>query len=72
MRVAKKNKVRTQKVVRSLKVQPQIRFNRNSRTIYPQIILSGNWLNSLGFAPNSHVWITTSNRKLVIIPMSYR
>jgi hypothetical protein len=52
--------------VRSIKIQPQIRFNRCSRTTIPEIRLRGNWLEKLGFRPDQRVTITTMEKLLVI------
>jgi hypothetical protein len=52
--------------VRSLKIQPQIRFNRYSQTTVPEIKLCGNWLEKLGFTPEQRVNITTMNKLLII------
>jgi hypothetical protein len=52
--------------VRSLKIQPDIRFNRWSRTTVPVIRLSGVWLDKLGFTPEQRVTVTTMNKVLII------
>jgi hypothetical protein len=52
--------------VRSLKIQPQIRINRWSRKTVPEIKLSGEWLNNLGFLPEQRVIVTTMNKLLII------
>jgi len=52
--------------VRSLKIQPQIRFNRWTTSKVPEIKLSGNWLEKLGFIPEQRVSITTMNKLLII------
>lgn len=52
--------------VRSLKIQPIIKFNRWSQTTVPEIKLSGLWLDELGFTPQKRVTITTMNKLLII------
>lgn len=52
--------------VRSLKIQPNIKFNRWSKTTVPVIRLSGLWLHRLGFTPEKRVKITTMNKLLII------
>ncbi|WP_367864404.1 SymE family type I addiction module toxin [Pedobacter sp. WC2423] len=51
---------------RSLKIQSIIRINRRSRTIIPEIKLSGRWLSEAGFTPDQRVNITIVNNALVI------
>ncbi|WP_068406304.1 SymE family type I addiction module toxin [Pedobacter cryoconitis] len=51
---------------RSLKIQSIIRINRRSRTIIPEIKLSGHWLSEIGFTPDQRVNITMVNNALVI------
>jgi len=52
--------------VRSLNIQPQIRFNRWTESTVPEIKLCGNWLEKLGFIPEQRVNITTMNKLLII------
>jgi hypothetical protein len=52
--------------VRSLKIQAQTRLLRWSRKTVPEIKLSGEWLNNLGFLPEQRVTITTMNKLLII------
>ncbi|MET4140606.1 SymE family type I addiction module toxin [Pedobacter sp. UYP1] len=51
---------------RSLKIQSIIRINRRSRSIIPEIKLSGHWLSEIGFTPDQRVNITMVNNALVI------
>ena len=52
--------------VRSLKIQPRFRVNRNSTVDVPEIRLCGNWLESLGFKNGRRVSITTKNELLIV------
>jgi hypothetical protein len=52
--------------VRSLKIQPRIRDNRNSTIIAPEIKLCGNWLEQLGFHHGKRVIVTTMKELLII------
>ncbi len=52
--------------VRSLKIQPDTKFNRWSQTTVPVIRLSGVWLENLGFTPEQRVTVTTMNKLLII------
>lgn len=52
--------------VRSLKIQPQFRVNKESTKQVPEIKLAGNWLKKLGFIPEQRVSITTMNGLLII------
>jgi hypothetical protein len=52
--------------VRSLKVQPQLRINRWSRTEISEIKLSGLWLKELGFEPEKRVTVTVMEKQIVI------
>lgn len=51
---------------RSLKIQSIIRINRRSKSIIPEIKLSGHWLSEIGFTPDQRVNITMVNNALVI------
>jgi len=51
---------------RSLKIQSIIRINRRSKSIVPEIKLSGHWLSEIGFTPDQRVNITMVNNALVI------
>jgi hypothetical protein len=62
----KKKKVSKRPEVRSLKIQPDTRFNECSQTIVPVIRLSGVWLDKLGFAPEQRVTVTTMDKLLII------
>lgn len=64
----KTNKKRTVKRpdVRSLKIQPKMRFNRYSRKEVPEIKLCGNWLQNLGFIQGERIIITTMPNLLII------
>lgn len=66
MRTHEKKQPTKRPVVRSLKIQPQIRLNRWSTTTVPEIKLCGNWLEKLGFIPEQRVNITTMNKLLII------
>lgn len=66
MRTPKKRKEASRPAVRSLKIQPNIRFNRWSQTKVPVIRLSGVWLEKLGFNPEQRVSITTMEKLLII------
>ena len=56
----------TRPAVRSLKIQPKIRDNQNSRTIAPEIKLCGSWLEELGFHHGKRVVVTTMKGLLII------
>jgi len=66
MRTPKKKKVSKRPEVRSLKIQPDTRFNECSKTIVPVIRLSGVWLDKLGFVPEQRVTVTTMDKLLII------
>lgn len=66
MRTHEKKKTSKRPEVRSLKIQPDIKINRWSKTTVPVIRLSGIWLDRLGFAPQQRVSVTTMNRLLII------
>ena len=66
MRTSKKNNAGNQLEVRSLKIQPIVKFNRASTTTVPEITLSGRWLENLGFKPNERVSVTTEKKLLII------
>jgi len=59
-------KVSKRPEVRSLKIQPDIKFNRWSQTTVPVIRLSGLWLDRLGFTPEQRVTVTTMDKLLII------
>jgi len=61
-----KNTGNSQPEVRSLKIQPEIKFNRWSKTTVPVIRLSGLWLERVGFAPEKRVTVTTMDKLLII------
>lgn len=63
-----KNKSPKRPEVRSLKVQPKHRTNRWSKSIVPELILSGKWLEELGFKKESRVVVHTSKELIVIRP----
>jgi hypothetical protein len=52
--------------VRSLKIQPHFRVNKESTKQVPEIKLSGNWLEKLGFIPEERASITTMTGLLII------
>jgi len=52
--------------VRSLKIQPKIRFNQWSTSTAPKIKLCGSWLEKLGFHHGKRVVVTTMNELLII------
>lgn len=54
--------------IRSLKIQPKYRLNRWSKSVVPEIILCGKWLEELGFAKESRVVVHTSKELIVIRP----
>jgi len=66
MRTPEKKKTSKRPEVRSLKIQPDIKFNRWSQTRVPVIRLSGVWLDKLGFTPEQRVTVTTMNKLLII------
>jgi len=66
MRTPANTSPKSPSVTRSLKIQPDIKFNRCSQTMVPVIRLSGVWLSELGFIPNRRVTITTENKLLII------
>lgn len=53
LRTPEKKKVSKRPEVWSLKIQPDIKFNRWSNTTVPVIRLSGIWLEKLGLLPNN-------------------
>ena len=63
-----KRKDTEQPGTRTLKIQPKHRFNRWSTSIVPELILSGKWLEQLGFEAESRVTIYTSEELIVIRP----
>lgn len=65
-----KKKKRTPKrpEARSLKIQPKHRFNSQSTSIVPELILCGKWLEELGFEKESRVTVHTSKELIVIRP----
>jgi len=66
MRTLEKRKTTKRPEVRSLKIQPDVRFNEWSQTTVPVIRLSGVWLDRLGFTPLQRVTVTTMNKLLII------
>lgn len=52
--------------VRSLRIQPKIRFNRWSTSTAPEIKLCGSWLEELSFHHGSRVVITTMKELIII------
>ncbi|WP_293741230.1 SymE family type I addiction module toxin [uncultured Pedobacter sp.] len=52
--------------MRRLKIQPKCRDYAWNRSIVPQIMLQGKWLEQIGFECHSHVIITALQGKLVI------
>jgi hypothetical protein len=66
MRTPEKKKTSKRPEVRSLKIQPDIKLNRWSKTIVPVIRLSGVWLDRLGFTPEQRVTVTTMKKLLII------
>lgn len=65
MRTPRKQTVKRPNV-RRLKIQPKIRFNKYSQKEVPEIKLTGNWLDKLGFEPNQQVNIATLPGLLII------
>jgi hypothetical protein len=68
MRIGKKEKkvgIRRPEV-RSLKIQPRFRQNEYSTVDVPEIRLSGNWLQQLGFCHGRRVIITMMNELLIV------
>ena len=68
MRTPRKQSGLKRPEARSLKVQPIQRFNRWSKRIVPEIKLCGNWLENLGFVPESRVIVHASKDLIVIRP----
>ncbi|MBX2923544.1 MAG: SymE family type I addiction module toxin [Chitinophagaceae bacterium] len=66
MRTPKKKQTIRRPDVRSLKIQPDTRFNECSQITIPVIKLSGLWLDRLGFTPERRVIVTTMNKLLII------
>lgn len=64
----KRKKLPKRPEARSLKIQPKHRFNKYSTSIVPEIILSGKWLEELGFEKESRVTVHTSRELIVIRP----
>jgi hypothetical protein len=52
--------------VRSLKIQPRFRTNTYNIKDVPEIRMSGNWLEKLGFLHGKRVLVTTMNELLII------
>ncbi|RKE45592.1 SymE family type I addiction module toxin [Sphingobacterium detergens] len=65
MRTLKKQ-ISTRPEVRSLKIQPTIKFNRWCQTRVPVIRLSSLWLEKLGFTPEKRVSVMTMDKLLFI------
>ena len=65
MRTPRKQKVKLPEV-RSLKIQPKIRFNKYSRSEVPELKLCGKWLEKLGFSYGQRVLITSRHQLLII------
>ncbi|GAA4176354.1 SymE family type I addiction module toxin [Sphingobacterium ginsenosidimutans] len=65
MRTLKKQ-ISTRPEVKSLKIQPTIKFNRWSQSRVPVIRLSGLWLEKLGFTPEKRVSVMTMDKLLII------
>ena len=66
MQARRKRKVSKRPEVRSLKIQPHFRFNREETKQVPEIKLCGNWLEKLGFLPEQRVSVTTMEGLLII------
>jgi hypothetical protein len=65
MRTPRKQKNKLSEI-RSLKIQPKIRFNKYSRKEVPEIKLCGKWLEKLGFVYGQRVLITSRHQLLII------
>ena len=53
---------------RSLKIQPKHRCSRWSSSIVPELKLSGNWLEKLGFKVDAKVIVETTDKMIIIRP----
>jgi len=65
MRNSKKQAISTPDV-RRLKIQPKIRINKYGQKRVPELKLSGNWLQNMGFQFGSTVTITSMPNLLII------
>jgi len=65
MRTNKTNKIRRPDV-RSLKIQPKTRCNKYCQKDVPEIKLSGNWLQAMGFQSGARVMVTYMPELLII------
>lgn len=54
------------KKTRKLKIQPKIILRSYDKTIVPEILLKGKWLEEAGFKPGQNVQIEQRKNKLVI------
>ncbi|BFM42221.1 hypothetical protein CFS9_08620 [Flavobacterium sp. CFS9] len=68
MRTNKRQTIRRPDV-RSLKIQPKMRFNEYSQKKVPEIKLCGNWLQKLGFEFDERVIVTCMPNLLIIRPI---
>ena len=66
MRTHKQKEINKDYAIRSLKIQPDIKFNKRSETRVPVIRLSGVWLDKLGFSPQQRVKVTPMQKLLII------
>jgi len=65
MQTNKRQKIRRPDV-RSLKIQPKTRSNKYGRKDVPEIKLSGNWLQAMGFQSGARVIVTYMPELLII------
>jgi toxic protein SymE len=54
------------KKTRKLKIQPKIILRSYDKTIVPEILLKGKWLEEAGFKPGQNVQIEQKKNKLTI------
>jgi len=58
------------KKTRKLKIHPKIILRRYNKTIVPEILLKGKWLEEAGFKPGQNVEIQQKENKLIIVPVN--
>ena len=56
------------KDIKALKIQPRYRKGAYSSKIIPELTLSGNWLEAVGFKAGARVVIEIKDRELIIKP----
>ena len=61
-----KKKTSLPKTERSLKIQPEYRFNVYSNKVVPRLTLCGNWLEEVGFKVEARVIVLVAQGEIVI------